>query len=567
MDHPSLRSRLLRSAIALALVAGTSLATAPLGASALTTSRVTTYPTPPVQTAGRTVADGSTPAVAPLANRGARKHAVRSSAGTSTAQAPAALSAGQRNSAGLLENFNGVSSLDSEVTNTVGSFVGEFEPPDQGLCAGNGFVLEPVNSAYRVYRTNGQSILGPINVNLPPLFHRGPLDFTSDPRCYFDASTNTWFATILFIATKPNGSFSNSSTIDISVNPSGDPTTNWTTYSIDTTDGHNHAMGCPCFGDQPRFGIDAHNLYLSSDEFSILGPQFNGAQLYAVSKSDLVNLAPSIHFAHFSNPLVNGSQVFAIEPATTNGAANAEYFLSALDENLDGSTVNQVAVWAMTNVDGVAAGVAPILSSLVISSEGYSVPPKAEQMGNAAQPLDSGDDRMQQAEFINGTIWAELDTGISIAGDSAPRAGAAWFNVVPSISGGVLSSAVMARQGYVALAGSYLLYPAIQADSAGNAAMVVSVSSANQFPSAAFTTLSRRASGFGPIQVAAAGTGPYFTKPTAPPGRWGDYSYASLDPATDTVWLATEYVPPVSSQTTDGFRNWGTNVMQVGLGG
>src|SRR5438552_7017659 len=43
----------------------------------------------------------------------------------------------------ILQNFNGVSSLDSEITN----FGAEFEPPDQGLCVGNGFVIEAVNSA------------------------------------------------------------------------------------------------------------------------------------------------------------------------------------------------------------------------------------------------------------------------------------------------------------------------------------------------------------------------------------------------------------------------------------
>jgi hypothetical protein len=46
-------------------------------------------------------------------------------------------------------------------------------------------------------------------------------------------------------------------------------------------------------------------------------------------------------------------------------------------------------------------------------------------------------------------------------------------------------------------------------------------------------------------------------------GRWGDYSWAQLDPATDTFWLATEYVPPRASQTTDHVRNWGTEVLQV----
>src|ERR1700674_4665826 len=94
---------------------------------------------------------------------------------------------------GLAANFNGVSSRDSAVTN----FGAQFEPPDQGLCAGNGFVVEMVNSAYTVYRPNGSVVTGPFNVNGP--FDEGLVEFTSDPRCYYDASTHTWFATILFI--------------------------------------------------------------------------------------------------------------------------------------------------------------------------------------------------------------------------------------------------------------------------------------------------------------------------------------------------------------------------------
>ena len=33
-------------------------------------------------------------------------------------------------------------------------------------------------------------------------------------------------------------------------------------------------------------------------------------------------------------------------------------------------------------------------------------------------------------------------------------------------------------------------------------------------------------------------------------------SWAVLDPAGTSVWLATEYVPPKSSRTTDGLRGW-----------
>src|ERR1700694_3469032 len=255
-------------------------------------------------------------------------------------------SSGDNNSSSgrLLRHFNGVSSLDSQVTN----LDAKFEPPDTALCEGNGFVLEPVNSAYRIYRTNGTSIAGPFNIN--DLFGLGKLEFTSDPRCYYDPTTNTWFVTILFLATNPDGSFGNTSALYISVNPSGDPTTAWTTYTIDTTHPNAPAASeCPCFGDQPRIGIDAFNLYVSTDEFSINGSltAYGGAQLYAIAKQDLVRLKHDIHFAHFDNPTIDGNQLFAIEPAITTGPSDAEYFLNALDLNLDyGTTVNHIGVWA-----------------------------------------------------------------------------------------------------------------------------------------------------------------------------------------------------------------------------
>ena len=56
---------------------------------------------------------------------------------------------------------------------------------------------------------------------------------------------------------------------------------------------------------------------------------------------------------------------------------------------------------------------------------------------------------MQQAQFINGQIWGELTTGVTIPGDASARAGAAWFAVHPTLTNGRLTAASIARQGYV----------------------------------------------------------------------------------------------------------------------
>ena len=452
----------------------------------------------------------------------------------------------------LLKNFNGVSSLDSANTN----FGLEFEPPDQGLCVGNGFVVEPVNSAFTIYRTNGSVVAGPFNVNL--LYDEGPKQFTSDPRCYYDRSTHTWFAIILFI----NSSNTRART-DIAVNTSGDPTTPWTVYHLDATDNGTNGTpkhpGCPCLGDQPLLGIDSQNIYISTNEFSILGTQFNGAQIYAVSKSQLVALSDSVDFVQFSNLTIGGAIATSVQPAITNSPANAEYFMNSLDPF--GTFDNRLGVWAMTNRGAVSQGGIPTLSSVVITSEPYGVPPAAQQKG-ATSTLDAGDDRMQQVQYINGHLWGALDTALTIPNDTAPRAGAAWFEVQPRLNGNKIGGASVSKQGYVASRGNYLLYPAIQVSYAGTAAIVMTLSGPTFFPSAVYTVLQEGQTAFGPVHIAAPGTGPYDPAAT----RWGDYSWAILDPNHNSFWMATEYIPPVSSQTTDGLRNWGTRVLEVSAG-
>jgi hypothetical protein len=442
-----------------------------------------------------------------------------------------------------LVNFNGVGSRDSQFTN----FEQMFEPPDQGLCEGNGFILEPVNSAYRIYNTAGKSLRGPFNIN--DLFNVGAKEFTSDPRCWFDRPTQTWFATILFLNDTGTAS---SLLIAVRHNPS--PIGLWNEFSIDTTDPTGN--GCPCFGDQPRIGIDQTNFYVTADEFSILGPQFNGAEMWVIDKADLVNGVASPHFAHFAHLTTN---TVAPQPALSQGNPNAEYMLGSLDPN--GTGDHRIGVWAVTNRNQVGLGGTPTLSSIVINSQKYAIPPGAPQKG-VTSLLDSGDDRMQQTQFVGGTVWGELTTAVRPVGDSTVRAGGAWFQVKPKLGAAGIASASIVRQGFIASKGQYEIYPAVQPDAAGNAAVVFTLSSKSRFPSAAFALLKAGGSNFGAPIVAAAGTGPYDPLAT----RWGDYSFAVPNTGPDAAWLATEYIPPKSSQTTNGSRNWGTRVFKVPLG-
>ncbi len=41
---------------------------------------------------------------------------------------------------------------------------------------------------------------------------------------------------------------------------------------------------------------------------------------------------------------------------------------------------------------------------------------------------------MQQVQYIDGYVWGALDTSVTIPNDPAARAGAAWFQLTPTLS-------------------------------------------------------------------------------------------------------------------------------------
>ena len=113
------------------------------------------------------------------------------------------------------------------------------------------------------------------------------------------------------------------------------PTGLWNIYSFDTTDNGNPS--CPCFGDHPLIGADQNGCYVTTNEFSILGPEFNGAQIYAISKTALGSNASPVAIHIPGGPLAENIS-YSVQPATTppNGtyeSANGGtgYFMSAFN--------------------------------------------------------------------------------------------------------------------------------------------------------------------------------------------------------------------------------------------
>jgi len=319
-----------------------------------------------------------------------------------------------------------------------------------------------------------------------------------------------------------------------------------------------------------------------------------------------------------------GTPGFTVWPATSPAGQyssernGTEYLLSSIagDGSETGNptgTARRIGVWALTNTASLNTP-APSLgvTSDLTNSETYVFPPKADQKAGdfplgqcvndtttttvagtgcwklffRTEPahnevlshLDSNDTRIQQTWYSNGILWGSLDTAVRVGGEL--RSGLAWFAVAPKINGAGMVIGLLQKQGYLALSGNNLTYPAISMLPSGTGAIAFTVGGRDHYPSAAYAAIS--ASGtVGPIHIVAEGAGPAdgFTSYKAfvgipPRTRWGDYGAAVTDGS--SIWLASEYIAqtctlgqylttPIGScgGTRTSLGNWSTRVTKI----
>ncbi len=472
-----------------------------------------------------------------------------------------------RHSTELLANFDGLNAIQNKAT---AGF--DLEPPDEGLGAGHGFVVNFINVTGAVYNTHGGMVQGPFYLNT--FFGEAPDANTSDPRVFYDPNTGHWFATMIEYTFNSDFTAITESHVDLAASSSSNPTGAWHVYHVDASS-PTHG-GCPCLGDYPILGMDGTNVYISTQEFTSDLQNFNGAQLYILPESELTSGASSVHQATFENLQAGGSLAFRVQFAQEPKASPAEFAMSTLDPT--GAGDNRIAVWAVTHRGAVAHGGMPSLSDRVVSSEGYFPQPPTQtppgfcdgdacaEGGEATTGLvDSGPDAMFETQYINGDLVGALGTGINVAGDNGPDAGIGWVVVSPHVRNSLLTGSThVSRQGYLASRGLGLLYPHMNMTRNGSMVIAFGLGGPQTFLSAAAAT-AKPGHGFGPISVIESGatTDNGFTGAPSEGGfgRWGDYSNGQIIAGTNRVWLATNYIPNEG----DGNANWGNRIWALRL--
>lgn len=539
----------------------------------------------------------------------------------------------------VVTTFDGLNHRNQRRANGGNQF--SLEPPDQGLCVGNGVELEVINDVMKIYSPSGGTVKGTEDLNTffgyAAQFDRtkflvGP--FVTDPSCLFDSATNRWFLAVLTLEVFPTtGDFTGANHLDLAVSQTGDPTGGWNFYHVQVQDDGNNGTpnhGCTgippfgspaptipptfknaCIGDFPHIGADAFGVYLTTNEYSLFGNDFHGAQVYAFSKAALAAGASSVPVTQFdTHGLDNGNSGFTLWPATAPGAnfntsaGGTEFFLSsnAADE-AHGNGANpgprrstQLLVWTLTHTSTLASA---SLNHNTLSVGLYVVPARSEQkvgstpiadclnmhacatqflLGapdpfapNHEYALDSSDTRILTTVYANGMLWGALGTAVNSSANT--RAGVEWFVVNPAGNSSLVNS------GYLAVLQNNVIYPTIAVRPDGKGVMAFTLVGREFYPTAAFASID--AGGVGAVQLAAEGVGPadgfsgyaVFNAPNPARPRWGDYGAAAVDG--NNVWVASEYIAQTCTLATylatggscgatrTALANWATRLSEV----
>jgi hypothetical protein len=397
---------------------------------------------------------------------------------------------------------------------------GGFEPPDVTLAAGPGSVVELVNLAARVWRTDGAATQQAQTLTLSSLFQTGG-DRLTDPRVLYDVPSARFFASISDVDTN---------SVVLAVSRSSDPSSGWNVYSF-------VAAGC---ADQPRLGVADGIVVLGADVFKSCDQNFSpalGGELWIVNKQELVAGAATVSSTTFGPD----RQYESLAPAQSLSATSTEYVV-ALD-------TPAARVVHLLTVDGIPPAAVRVQEVASPSISPVAPPPPALQprtgSGSRQPSIETNDDRVLDSAWENGKLWLSANSGCIPAGDTTLRSCARVIELATA-------TRTVTWDTDISQPGAYLFYPAIRPDSSGNLVVVYGQSSATELPRLVAVGRAPDGSLSAPVTVAQSAS-------QHVGGRYGDYFGAARDPLhPELVWVAGEHGVDV-----EGVRGWSTSVAAV----
>ena len=199
------------------------------------------------------------------------------------------------------------------------------------------------------------------------------------------------------------------------------------------------------------------------------------------------------------------------------------------------------------------------MSETLITSEIYGYPVPALTTNGLSLATFSNDSRMQQVQFINGQLWGSLEPAVAVDNNPVTRDGAAWFEINPIVgSNGKVQGAQFTDQGYVAVKGEYLVYPAITTTFAGTTGISFSITNTTLNPSTGYVVRKSGSADFGNIHLTSKDQVPTSVSPAchrfrAPFNSAAGATTPGRRSIGDDLWMAAEKtVPQVATQIIPG---------------
>jgi IPT/TIG domain len=410
----------------------------------------------------------------------------------------------------------------------------DLAPPDTDIAAGPTDIVATVNSTIDVFSRAG-ALLGTDDLNTFLSVVSG--HESTDPRIEYDSFAQRWFLTD---TQGPNPfnctNFAAPVLIAVSTSSNPLPFSSWIVYELPlVTTG-------TFLGDQPGLGFSTNTIAVTWNDYNCSG-NFLGSDLDILQRTDLeLNIVGPNTDAPFVGPN------FAPQPVQSFGPTGTEYAVTNdSDCQPSACTPPLIEVDAFTGTPeaqnvAVAAHLLPMQATVVDPTFGGT--PPAQQSGTATT-INTDDDRFLNAVWQSGRIWTADTTQCTPALDTAPRSCLDYVGVTASALGTVNSTITQINN--VGVSGSYLFYPAVSVDSAGNVFTVFDESSSSTFPTIMSATIASGGSTLSAFQTVHTSTG--FYNPdfacqsiaSTNACRWGDYSGAAQDPSNPKdVWVVSE---------------------------
>jgi len=423
----------------------------------------------------------------------------------------------------LIQNFDGLGPFDITCTN-----------PDTEGDVGLNHYVQMVKRSFAIWDKEGNLLYGPVHNKtlwsaLPGPWHDHVF---TDPIVVYDHFADRWLASNM-VYSKDFDYFWEVIAWSATPNPLGE----WYCY----------AYAFDYMPDYPKFGVWNNEIVMTVNnaDLSILTYPFVGSSIWAFKKQDLMVGSPQPETIEFLTPVSSISlydNPSSFLPADIDGPMaplGSPNYLVYFKDDAWGYDYDHLSLWEL-NTDWGNPSNSTLEEIQVIPVEPFTTNidnPQFIPQANTTQRIFAMPDRlMYRLQYRNFGNYQAMTTNHTVSLDENDHAGIRWYELRKDADDWYLH-----QQSTYAPNEESRWMGSISMDNRGNMALGYSVSSDAIYPSIRISgRFDTDEPGFMTLDEVEVKTGLGYQYNN---GRWGDYSYMSVDPSDDqTFWYTQMYM-------------------------